>query len=174
MTSAITRRAAFGRFVGAGALAIPAAALASIPADPDAEIIALSVEIVRRTDEAAAIQETHIDPFQERFFEILNDRSKSREVACKEAFAFSRECGRTHAIGVLDDFDSATTRLFERLVAIPAATQPGRAAKVRALICHGIGNAWRGPAIKLDPRDRMARDVLGQLAGMSAEDLAAI
>ena len=64
--------------------------------------------------------------------------------------------------------------MFKRLMAMPAATQPSRAAKVRALIVHVMHGSWRGPASELDWDKEMARALLGEFAGMSAEELEAI
>ena len=66
----------------------------------------------------------------------------------------------------------AADRLFERMKQIPARTQAGRAAKVRALIAHVH---WRGTDEEIDDyRIEQARLLLGELAGMSAEELEAI
>jgi hypothetical protein len=70
--------------------------------------------------------------------------------------------------------DARTDRLFARMMAIPATTQAGRAAKVRALLVHVMGKDWRGPGEPLDWPCEQARALLGEFAGMNAEELAAI
>ncbi len=56
--------------------------------------------------------------------------------------------------------------------AIPATTQPGRAAKVRALLTHVMRTGWRGPANEMDWDKEMARELLAEFAGMTAEEVA--
>ena len=60
------------------------------------------------------------------------------------------------------------------MIAIPAATQAGRGAKVRALLTHVCPSEWRGPAADLDWDKEQARALLGEFAGMTEEELAAI
>jgi hypothetical protein len=58
------------------------------------------------------------------------------------------------------------------VVALPTSTQAGRAAKVRTLLAHFTHADWRGPAEDLDWDKDMMRKVLGDLAGISEEELA--
>ena len=60
------------------------------------------------------------------------------------------------------------------MMAIPAMTQPGRAAKVRALLVHVLRDKWHGPFGPLDWEKAQARALLGEFAGLSAADLEAI
>ena len=57
------------------------------------------------------------------------------------------------------------------MMAIPATTQPARAAKVRALLVHVMGDKWRGPDRELEWDVSQARILFAEFAGMSAEDL---
>jgi hypothetical protein len=50
--------------------------------------------------------------------------------------------------------------------------QAGRAAKVRALLVHVMRSEWLGADGDLDWDKRQARALLGEFAGMSAEELA--
>jgi hypothetical protein len=59
-------------------------------------------------------------------------------------------------------------------LAIPATTQAGRAAKVRGLLVHALGSGLRGDASDPDWSHEQGRALLGEFAGMSAEELAAI
>jgi hypothetical protein len=171
MTEPLNRRDAIGRMAAAASLALPVAAVAAAPSVPDGEIIALSAEIMRRSVEANRLQETRIDPFQEHFEDLIHDASRPWDIRAREAFAYSRETGRESAIGELERFEENTTRLFRRMMAIPATTQTGRAAKVRALLVHVSRSEWRGPAIELDWDKEMTRALLGEFAGMSAAEL---
>jgi len=174
-----TRRAALGFLARStarvSALAcLPAAAMAAAPKGDDAEILALSAEVLRRCDAAEAFQALHIDPFNERFENIFRraDSSIPEEARMEAAWAYSRETGREGAIERLREFDEETDRVYSKMMAIPAATQPGRAAKVRALLAHVMGREWRGPDRELEWEVSKARALLGELAGMSAEELA--
>ena len=91
-----------------------------------------------------------------------------------KAFAYSREVGRDAAIKERNDLDDEADRLWARMMAIPAATQAGRAAKVRSLLKHVCANEWQGPCADLDWDKDQARALLGQFAGMSEEELAAV
>jgi hypothetical protein len=166
MAEPLNRRAAFRAIAAASALlAVPAAVRAC--SEPDAEIIALSAEIVRRAAEAKQFRQTQIDPLQDRFEMLVH---VSWELAC----AFDQESGRDAAIVELDEFFETTDALCDRVMSIPATTQPGRAAKVRALIVHIMPSAWRGAANKIEWDIERARALLGELAGMSDDEIAEI
>jgi hypothetical protein len=60
------------------------------------------------------------------------------------------------------------------VASLPARTQAGKAAKVRALILHVMGNDWRGPVDDMNREVEKARALLGELGGLSANELAAI
>ena len=174
MSAPLNRRAAIGRIASAAALALPAGAAAAAACEPDLEIIALSDEIVRRCAEAELFQQTRIDPFEDRFQSLGRSRSKSQAVSWDEAFAFSRESGRDAAISELAAFDEATDRMFDRMMAIRATAQTGRAAKVRALLAHVMRDGWRGPAKEMNWDREQARALLGEFARLSVEELEAI
>jgi len=116
--------------------------------------------------------------FQETFDSLIGEmiaapRGDQPEHMDK-AFAYSREVGRDAAIKERNDLDDEADRLWARMMAIPAATQAGRAAKVRALLMHVCADEWRGPCDDLDWAIQEARALLGQFAGMTEEELAAI
>jgi hypothetical protein len=88
--------------------------------------------------------------------------------------SFSRESGRDAGIKERNEIDSQADRLWARMMAIPAATPAGRSAKVRALLAH-VCPEWRGPADDLDDwQKEQMRALLGELAGMTEDELAAI
>ena len=58
--------------------------------------------------------------------------------------------------------------------ALPALTLAGKAAKVRALLVHVMGVDWRGPVDEMDWGRDQARTLLGEFAGLSTDELAAI
>jgi hypothetical protein len=173
MTNPLNRRAALGALAGTGAMLVAPPVVLAASTD-DAEITSLSAEILRRVDIAAEIQATRIDPLQDGFFAILDADPFNVEECARRAFHYSRDCGRDAAIQEQMEIDQITDRLFLRLMAIPAETQAGRVAKVRALILHVMRNDWRGPAKELDWDAEMARALLGEFAGMSAEELAEV
>lgn len=120
-------------------------------------------------------------PFQETFQSLLDDAVPAirRDPAAWEehfskAWAYSRDVGREAAIQERAKLDDQADRLWARVIAIPAATHAGRAAKVRALLAH-VCPEWRGPADDLDDwQKEQTRALLGQSAGMTEEELAAI
>ena len=59
-------------------------------------------------------------------------------------------------------------------MASSAKTQAGRAAQVRALLTFVHTEEWRGPSRDMDWEKERTRALLGNLAGMSEEELAAI
>ena len=64
--------------------------------------------------------------------------------------------------------------MFERLMSIPAATQAGRAAKVRALLVR-VMPAWLGTAEELDNWFAVqVRALLGEFAGLTTEELESV
>ena len=160
---------------GAGAMLTVAPAVAvSATSNPDAEIIALSAEIVRRCAEGEHFHKTRIAPFEEPWRRIILDPSKPQAISWEEGRRYGQETGRDAAIEALENFDRGTDALFEHLMSMPTTTQPGRAAKVRAFLTHVAGNGWRGPADDLDWEIHWARAFLGEFAGMSADELAAV
>ena len=156
--TAPTRRAALTALAVVPALAFPAAAIASVaPPDADAELIVLGAQIERLCAAGEEIYAKRVDPFTETFQSLLDEALDARDrdptdfdERWEKAWAYSRESGREAAIKERNEIDSHADRLFARMMAIPAATQAGRAAKVRALLSHVCSNEWRGPASDLD------------------------
>jgi hypothetical protein len=148
-----SRRAALGALASVSALAIPAVAIAATASDGSAEIIALSAEISRRVALAT--------PARARI-ELLLEQFDVRP----------NESPHWDTFGDLEECEEETNLLFDRMMAIPAATQAARAAKVRAFLVHVGCNNWRGPADPLDWQEKQARALLGEFAGMSAEEIA--
>jgi hypothetical protein len=162
------RRAALGSIAAAGALfAVPGAAYAS--GEPDAEIATLSAEIVRWSAEAGRYQRECVDPHHDKFVDLLHDPAQS-----EQARAFSVESGHQAAVETVNAFEDVTTGMFKRQITIPATTQAGRAAKVRALLTHVMRDGWRGPPKELDWDVEMARALLGEFAGLTPAELATI
>jgi hypothetical protein len=73
----------------------------------------------------------------------------------EKVWAYSRESGREAAMKERNEIDSQADRIWKRMIAIPAATQAGRAAKVRALLAHVCtrnGKAQRPTSIGIKSR----------------------
>jgi hypothetical protein len=168
-----TRRAAL-RFLArstaqASALAVlPVVALAA-PHGEDAEILALSAEVIRRSGVADDLNE-RIEPIDAQRW-VQEGLREDLTVDELWATAWSYATGREHAIKTLQNFDEETDRIYHRMMAIPATTKPARAAKVRALLIHVMGNEWRGPDSELEWDVSQARTLFAEFAGISAEDL---
>jgi hypothetical protein len=191
-----SRRAALGALASVPVLALPVGAIAAPAgdarryfrpgvlegglrifareADGDAEIIALSDEILRIHALAEEVAEKGIHPFRERFDQIMGmDGLKPvTDESIAAGFAYRREVGMDAANDEVNALDDQNGPLFARMMSIPATTQPGRAAKVRALIIHVLRTEWRGPGRDLDWEIEMPRKLLGEFAGMTEEELA--
>ena len=166
-----TRRAALGFLARStarvSALAcLPAVAMAASPTGDDAELLAMVAEIMRLRGLAKAIYAEKVEPFEDEF------NAKMTEVGYDAAWAFARSYGRDDAIDEEQKFSVPADGLCERLMATPALTQAGRAAKVRVLLTDILGDQWRGPDRDLDWDISLARTALGEFAGMTAEELA--
>jgi ketosteroid isomerase-like protein len=163
-----SRRGALRQFAGAAPIAAtPAIAGASLPTNPDAELIAIERDIRHLNAAAEHIRNERIEPLQEEFERLLRTNLEACRVFCASS-------GRDAAMVEVDALTSAQDRLYEKMTATPATTQAGRAAKVRAFLVHAGGEEWRGPDGDLDWTESVARALLGELAGMSAEELAAV
>jgi hypothetical protein len=121
----------------------------------------------RLNDAAKAIQARRVEPFEDEFLALATTNWKA---AC----AFGDASGRDAAIEEVNALDEQNDVLFRQMMSIPATTQPGRAAKVRALMVHALGDEWRGPSCDLDWEKEEARKLLGEFAGMTEDELAAI
>ena len=175
-----TRRAALTALAGVSALALPAGAVAAVvPSDAEAEILALAAEIERLNALGEAIYAERVDPFEEKFNALLDDALltvKQDRTKWNEAFAYSHGVGREAAVQGRQEVDDRAGSLWARMLAIPAATQAGKIAKVRRPSSTFVHTAdeWRGPAADLDWEKEQTRALLGQSAGMTEEELAAI
>jgi hypothetical protein len=136
-------------------------------AGEDAELFKLEAEIAVLNRAAQEIREQSIEPADAAWHALART---DWEAAC----AFGLSSGREEAVERIVAVDAKADRLFERLMAIPATTQAGRAAKVRGLLVH----AWAavGAAMHLISTGRKSRRdaLLGEFAGMSAEELAVV
>jgi hypothetical protein len=177
------RRAVLGAILAgaAGVVAsVPAVASAVIPENADAELIALADEIPRIYALREEIHATRISPYDEKFAELMQDAAQAahsepgrwKELSAP-AWDYSRETGRTAAGEESADLDEQADRVWRRMMAIPAATQVGRAAKVRVLLTHVCDNC-RGDASDLDWDIEQTRALLGEFAGLGEDELAAI
>jgi hypothetical protein len=122
-------------------------------ADGSAEIIALSAEILHREAIAA--------PGLARYKLLVEQFDGSGESPHRSDA--TREAG---------DYCQETGLIFDRMMAIPAATPAARVAKVKAFLVRCGGDDWRGPDEPLDWIPATARALLAEFAGMSAEEVA--
>jgi hypothetical protein len=137
-SATISRRAALANIGGAGALIVPTAAAMAAPADnSEAQLLALEAEIQQLCALGADIHEKRIEPFEDEFQAILFDGDAGpSNASIAAAFVFSRKCGRCAAADDQAELFKRADGVFARMQAIPAATQSGRAAKVRAFLVH--------------------------------------
>jgi hypothetical protein len=153
---------------------IGAGALASAN-DEDAELLGLEAEIRRLHEEISEIEETRVWPHEEAFNRILHRGllDSVTEESMDAASEFNRRVGREAACEEADAIHAKAQLLLAELVAKPARTVAGRAAKVRVAL-EFINDEWRGPADDLDWPISVTRQLLGEFAGLSEAELAAI
>jgi hypothetical protein len=175
-----TRRRFFLLVGHAGAAAAATATLASrlsasaaiaVSAGDDSELLRLLAAIAALRDQSDEIERTRVLPNDEEWYEIMH--RDGWEAACK----FGIKSGRDGGIKESNDLLEKADRLFERMLALPAQTQGGRAAKVKALLIHAVSNnepTWRGPSDNLDFDIAATRSLLAQFAGMTEEEIASV
>jgi hypothetical protein len=163
------RRAVLGAILAGAAVAATAlpATVAPAFASADAEILALEAEISRLNATANEIQAQRVEPFEAVWQTLV-------AADLRAAHIFSESSGREKAVVETEEIDRQAGELFDRMMATPAQTQAGRAAKVRTLLCYVAGKDWRGPSDDLDWEIGAARKLLGEFAGMNEEELAAV
>jgi hypothetical protein len=154
-------------------LIIAASNLAAGADDVEGEAFHAVIIAAEEKLDRAEFSAARIEPFTDQFESVIHDRMRPWEERSAEAFAYSRKTGREAAIADLADMQKEIDSVFYRMMAIPAATQAGRAAKVRALLVHVMGDEWRGPG-PLDWVKEQARALSSEFAGMSADELAAV
>jgi hypothetical protein len=170
MSTPMNRRAVLGALASVSGLSIPFVIAPSN--DPDAELLAVSAEVLRMSAMTSEFEAAHIEPFNEKFEYLIHDDPREWDVRWAEAAAWGRKTGRDAAINKLGDMEREIDLVFRRMIGIPATTQAGRAAKVRIFLVHVGRSNWRGPGGPLDWDHEMARTLLGEFAGMSAEEIA--
>jgi hypothetical protein len=180
MNAPVSRRAALtGALATIPALAGAAAAASpslAFPANPDAEILALSARICAERERAEALREARVEPFEDEFYATIEGGpfGMHSEASVEAAFAFSHRCGREAAVKEMTSILEGADDMFNKMMAIPAMSQPGRAAKVRALLLHVMSPEWRGDSEDRDWDCEMARTLLGEFAGMGEKEMAEI
>ena len=126
---------------------------------PDAELLTLERDIAELVQAAQEILSTRVEPHDDAF---------------ERAWRISNEHGRSTALRECKSLLHGADLLFARMRQIEARTQEGRKAKVRALLICVLGADWRGPAIGMDYETQVTRELLGELAGMSAAEIEAV
>jgi hypothetical protein len=156
-----------------------AKAMVSVPApgvgSPDAELLALERDIGELIRAADQILLTRVEPHDEAFENALDaGGGLITEESHERAWQISDERGRTSAIEECNSLLNGADQLFARMRGIEARGAEGRKAKVRALLTCVLGADWRGSAVYLDYEKQVTRELLGELAGMSAAELEAV
>ena len=171
-----TRRATLTALASAPALALPAVAIAAVsPGGHDAELTALAAEIQRLHAQGEEVYAKGVEPFNETFYGLVHSTSGSPRATLDEAFAYSREVGREAAIKEREDIDSQADRLWTRMMAIPAADAGRQGRESPRTAYPRVRRRWRARRQRSDDWEiEQARALLGQFAGMTEEELAAI
>jgi hypothetical protein len=142
---------------------------------PDAELLALERDIAELVQAAQEILATRVEPHDDAFERALDaGAGRVTEGSLERAWRISNERGRSTALTECNSLVRGADLLFARMRQIEARTPEGRKAKVRALLICVLGADWRGPAIGMDYETQVTRELLGELAGMSAAELEAV
>jgi hypothetical protein len=156
---------------------VGAAALPALAGGDDAELLALEAEINRLVSICDEILESRVYPHDEAY-EIalgggaLYPEGRVTAESWREAWRISDETGRSAALDEHEVLAEQWGQLFTRMRKMAALTDAGRKAKVRAALLCAMGDKWRGPATGLDYHRQVARELLGEFAGMTEEELA--
>lgn len=152
-----------------GALGVAAAT------EPDAELVALDIEIRRLAEKARLIQVERVDPvehdYRQSFYRGAFRLTPDERYEASRKFAI--ESGREAAVKECNGLHDQVGALWDRMKEIPAKTQAGRAAKVRALLVGVMGAEWRGEEVD-DWSYEQARNLFADFAGMTAVEIAAV
>lgn len=163
-------RRRFFLFVGkAGAAAAATAACIGAPVQPDIDLHSAIEQITSLYDRINEISSSSIDPYDGAYVDLILAKRYA------EANEFSKQTGHFAAGELVEELFLQADRLFEKLIATPAQTQAGRAAKVTALLRHVMQSKdqnWRGPSDDLHWDVALCRALLAEYAGMTEEEMA--
>ncbi len=161
----------FARELVGAPIMSPAAPAAS----PDAELLALAQDIEELIEAADEILLTRVEPHDEAYERALDaGGGQVTQESFERAMRISGERGRSSAIAECNSLLHGADLLFARMRRITPCTPEGRKAKVRALLTCVLGADWRGSSADMDYEKHVTRELLGELAGMSAVELEAI
>ena len=142
---------------------------------PDAELLTLERDIAELVQASQEILSTRVEPHDDAFERALDaGGGQVTDLSFERAWRISNEHGRSTALRECKSLLHGADLLFARMRQIEARTQEGRKAKVRALLICVLGADWRGPAIGMDYETQVTRELLGELAGMSAAEIEAV
>jgi hypothetical protein len=148
---------------------------ACVGQSPDAELLALERDIAELVQAAQEILATRVEPHDHAFERALDaGGGHVTETSFERAWRISNERGRSTALTECNSLLRGADLLFARMRKIEARTEEGRKAKVRALLICVLGADWRGSTIGMDYETEVTRELLGELAGMSAAELEAV
>ena len=177
MTDQVDRRRALRLLAGgAGAMLTVAPAVAlGAASDPTRKAIALGAEIVRRCAEGEHFQKTRIDPIRGDVAAHCPRSVETRGNSDGKRAADTWTGKRTAAIRALEKFDLADGRplLSPDVYTGDNAAGPRQQRSERSSSTYAEADGLGPPRISTGTR-QWARTLLGEFAGMSAEELAAV
>ena len=181
-----SRRSLLVALTATPAIVVPLVAVNAAQGD-DAELYALEAEIRRLHQAIDEITSSRITPFDEEWVSLLRPAEPVWErmgleprvavESLEAANAFIESSRRRAAIEQVEELYKPLHRMLEKLIDTPARTQEGRVLKVSSLIqfvLHSPAQDWRGPDSELDWDCSLTRRLLGEYAGLTEAELAAI
>ena len=175
-----SRRALLGALAAAPLIGAAAPALADLP-DADREILAIDAKIAALDEKYEAVMAA-TRPFEDAREELrckldgfpFPSSRYRRARAAVDAF------DRQHGLDVLykqsEELTSKICDLRDEMFVLVATSPETRRAKVRMALqmAHCRLDRWRGPAEEIDPSHGIMRRLLGEYAGLTEAELAAI
>jgi hypothetical protein len=157
--------------------AIPLSGEAVPAVGPDERILCMAFEAEQLAIQAEHIRHTRYAP-ADKAYEALTMALDARGVAFDSAGwndamkLFEGEHGRVAANEEIGDLYCRSTLMIEELIATPAKTQAGRAAKVRAWLKRMADHDWLESLADGDHEQVLLLEMLSEYSGVSALMLA--
>ena len=175
-----SRRALLGALAAAPLIGAVAPALADLP-DADREILAIDAKIAALDEKYEAVMAA-MRPFEDAREELRCklDSFPWPSSGYRRARAAVDAFDRRHGLDVLykqsERLTSEICDLRDEMFALVATSPETRRAKVRMALrmAHCRLDRWRGPAEEIDHSHEMIRRLLGEYAGFTEAELAAI
>lgn len=150
-------------FLTTAAAVIIASPAAAVPASDDRDLLNLCADVIRLRNEADLIEVTRVWPHDDEVERILcGDETRRERIDAAESYSI--RSGHRAAGNEVSALLARADVLLEQMLAIPAITPAGRAAKVEALLAHLDEPEWRQADDEAPWEFRALRSLLHELA----------